>query len=581
MPNSIKYSTTGDTRSLRGGPNGRFYFGVGDVGKGPSSATTYYNTVVPPTTGYTVYSYDATQVSNTSYETCSNDSELITLTNLKSGQSFTGVSQCLAWYLTQSNYACVNRDYPTIPTSGLTFISDVGATISYPLSGSSSYSMDAAGAGGSVSYNSGTVYTSEYGGGFQFNGSSGQATCSLPLSTVPFTFVMIARSVTSTWTSGGGLGYGTGFDTSFQIFPINGSKIVFFYVGSNGFNQTFLGQIEPSSITIPHMYVVSSNGTNLHKGYVDNGAPVSNTTNISRTASSNAYTSWGGGFGWLNMVSYVQLYYNRQLSDAEVLSLYNGYRSRFYLGFDADALAFIFAAGITNTTQQTAINQLVVDLKSYSLWDKMKALYPFVGGTATSHKFNLKDPRDLDAAYRLQFYGGWTHNSNGIQGGSGAYANTFAAAGSTAIPDRANHWSSYNIELPTSTGSAGFYDYPPNITSFGWSRASTNNWFGGLQNFSQTGAVCQRGFINGTVTSSSNSVLYQNGSAVFTTAGATSFGSTYEYYLGTFNLQGSPSSDYNNALVAFTSLGGSLTPTNAANFYTAVQAFQTTLGRQV
>jgi hypothetical protein len=42
MPNAIKYSTTGDTLSLK---KGNIFFGVGDVGKGPSSATTYYNGV--------------------------------------------------------------------------------------------------------------------------------------------------------------------------------------------------------------------------------------------------------------------------------------------------------------------------------------------------------------------------------------------------------------------------------------------------------------------------------------------------------------------------------------------------------
>ncbi len=575
MPNPIKYNAGAQTLALR---KGNFWIGTGDVPKGPTSTTDYWNGITPPSGGYTIYINKALNGPN--IYVAANDSELISLTNKIGGQSFTTAAQCVDWFRTETDKMVLNRDYPAIPTNGLTFISDVGSTISYPLTGSLSYSMDAAGAGGSVSYNNGTVYTSEYGGGFQFNGSNGQANCTLPLSTVPFTFVMIARSTTSTWTSGGGLGYGAGFDTSFQIFPINGSKTIFYYIGSNGFNQSLIGQIETSVITIPHMYVVSSNGTNLHKGYVDNGVPVSATTNVSRTASSNANTSWGGGFGWLNMVSYVQLYYTRQLSDAEVLSIYNGYATRFDFGLDPDAAAFIIAAGITNATQKTAINQLVVDLKSYSLWDKMKALYPFVGGTATSHKFNLKDPRDLDVAYRLQFYGGWIHNSNGIQG-YGAYANTFAAAQSTAIPDRANHWSSYNITLPTSDGAAGFYDYPPNITTFGWYRPSTNNWFGGLQNFSQTGVTCQRGFINGTVTSSSNSVLYQNGSAVYTTSGATSFGATYEYYLGTLNLQGSPSSTYNDALVAFSSLGGSLTPTNAANFYTAVQAFQTTLGRNV
>jgi hypothetical protein len=49
---------------------------------------------------------------------------------------------------------------------------------------------------------------------------------------------------------------------------------------------------------------------------------------------------------------------------------------------DADAQAFITAAAITDPTQQAAINTLVVDLKGYNVWSKMKAIYPFLGSTA-------------------------------------------------------------------------------------------------------------------------------------------------------------------------------------------------------
>ena len=93
---------------------------------------------------------------------------------------------------------------------------------------------------------------------------------------------------------------------------------------------------------------------------------------------------------------------------------------------DTDAQAFITAAGIINATQQSAVNQLVLDLKSANIWTKIKAAYPMVGGTATSCKFNLKDARDLDAAYRLVFSGGGTFSSNGyLPNGTNAYANTF------------------------------------------------------------------------------------------------------------------------------------------------------------
>jgi hypothetical protein len=94
--------------------------------------------------------------------------------------------------------------------------------------------------------------------------------------------------------------------------------------------------------------------------------------------------------------------------------------------FDPDAQAFITAAAITDPTQQTAIDNLVIGLKTDGLWTNMNVIYPLVGGTASSHKYNLKDPRDLDVAYRLAFFGGWTHDSNGITpNGTNAYADTF------------------------------------------------------------------------------------------------------------------------------------------------------------
>jgi hypothetical protein len=51
---------------------------------------------------------------------------------------------------------------------------------------------------------------------------------------------------------------------------------------------------------------------------------------------------------------------------------------------DASAKAFISATGLTGTTETTAVNNLVIDLKKYGLWTKMKAIYPFVSDT-----FNL------------------------------------------------------------------------------------------------------------------------------------------------------------------------------------------------
>ena len=83
--------------------------------------------------------------------------------------------------------------------------------------------------------------------------------------------------------------------------------------------------------------------------------------------------------------------------------------------YDPDAQAFFDAAGIVDTTQKLAVNQLVINLKLTGIWVKMFAIYPFVGGSSTTHKWNLKDPRDLDVAFRLTFFGGWIHSLTGAK----------------------------------------------------------------------------------------------------------------------------------------------------------------------
>jgi hypothetical protein len=102
-------------------------------------------------------------------------------------------------------------------------------------------------------------------------------------------------------------------------------------------------------------------------------------------------------------------------------------------GLDADAAAFLTAAGITDATITSAINRLVLNYKgqgnlnnSVDIWSNTSIIYPFVGDSASSHKFNLKNPLDTDAAFRLLFSGGWTHSANGaLPNGINAYADSF------------------------------------------------------------------------------------------------------------------------------------------------------------
>ena len=251
-------------------------------------------------------------------------------------------------------------------------------------------------------------------------------------------------------------------------------------------------------------------------------------------------------------------------------------------GVDPDAQAFITAAGITNPTQQGAINTLVVDLKGYSIWTKFKAIYPIVGGTASSHKWNLKDPRDLDAAFRLNFTTGWTHSATGMTpNGTSAYANTFLIP-SSQLSLNSTHISGYIrtnsvSQAPMlSSENAGSYDnglYIWPLQSQGYYSVRIND---NTSTFS-TVTYDIRGFHLATRTASNVKKYRVNTAQIFNdTTGSTAL-NTSSIYIGASR----NNANYFSNQIAFNSIGDGLTDTEAANFYTAVQAFQTTLNRQV
>jgi hypothetical protein len=155
-------------------------------------------------------------------------------------------------------------------------------------------------------------------------------------------------------------------------------------------------------------------------------------------------------------------------------------------GPDPDATAFLTAAGITDPTISNAIDYLVQQLKIINIWSKIYVLYPFVGGTATTHKFNLKDPRDLDIAFRAVFNGGVTHNSAGVTG--------------NAI----NGW--YDTKFGTSildlTVGAGTFIFVGNETNTG----SDIGNFGGAPNNAINLVIRSGGFFGGRC----NSILVSN-----------------------------------------------------------------------
>jgi hypothetical protein len=254
---------------------------------------------------------------------------------------------------------------------------------------------------------------------------------------------------------------------------------------------------------------------------------------------------------------------------------------------DADALAFINAAGITDRTEQSAVNTLVSSLKSFGLWTKMQAIYPFVGGTAASHKFNLKNPQDTNAAFRLLFLGGWTHSS-GSNGG--------------ALPNGTNAYaiSYFSPSVQQTVNSNGMGIYVTQYTVAGADPVQIGN-FTAITQASTISAtpILLNSRLNATIitsaisggagsfdtqrTSATVTTIYKNGSAVATgNSGGTLPNDINGIFLGNLSLNNSPyATGYNNSQFRFAYFSQGLNSTEVANVRTAVQNFQTSLSRQI
>jgi hypothetical protein len=250
--------------------------------------------------------------------------------------------------------------------------------------------------------------------------------------------------------------------------------------------------------------------------------------------------------------------------------------------FDADAVAFFArvtaAGGTLSATEKIATNQLVVDLKANSLWTPMKAIYPMVGASAAACAQNLKS-----SSFTGTFTSGWTFASTGVTpNGTSAYMDTGCTP--TQMLQNSCHLSIYNrtnsgglfVDIGCTTSSGAGNDFQivsrysgdinysiinaSNVSGFAQSISS------GFQLISRIASTGFSYFSNTTKTAVTKTSISPN---------------SLNVYIGARNLNNLNIDNPTNRQCAFSSIGDGLTDTQASNLYTAVQAFQTTLSRNV
>ena len=234
-------------------------------------------------------------------------------------------------------------------------------------------------------------------------------------------------------------------------------------VGEGAIDRTYAGTSQLTHLT----YRYRSGSYDLFV----NGVPVSASSTSGGSGAGFSTPSLGGanngafnGPAFTGSVGNFYVY-NRSLSSDEIYSNYLISAQRYGLptpakpySLDENAYLFLQSAGITDPIITSSINTFVLGLKSASLWDKMIAIYPFVGTGSVgvnltgSHKWNLKEPSLV--TYPLGFTGSWNGSVSGsTPSGSNTAINTTVSP-STYYPNYANnnaHISILSYDTPVSS----------------------------------------------------------------------------------------------------------------------------------
>jgi hypothetical protein len=253
---------------------------------------------------------------------------------------------------------------------------------------------------------------------------------------------------------------------------------------------------------------------------------------------------------------------------------------------DADAQAFYdrvtAAGGSLSQTEKDAVNTLTLTLKNNGTWTLMQVIYPMVGASAAACSQNLKS-----SSFTGTFTSGWTFASTGVTpNGTSAYMDTgFNPFVNTN--GYSQHGSMYSRTQNSSVNGSQFGcqdNSGSEMTMYQYFSAVSQKG-GSIYIYPTTAVLSNNSSTQGLQiinrSTQTNAKLYFNGSILNTNTTSESYARPNRIiYLGASNWT-TMVTQYSPHENSFTSFGDSLTDAQASDFYTAVQAFQTSLSRQV
>jgi hypothetical protein len=255
---------------------------------------------------------------------------------------------------------------------------------------------------------------------------------------------------------------------------------------------------------------------------------------------------------------------------------------------DADAQAYInrvyTAGGTLTNTEATAVNQLTIDMKAAGVWTAMKAVYPMVGASAAACAQNLKS-----SSFTGTFSSGWSFDPTGvIPNGTSAYFNTTLNV-SSSLTNNSTHISYYSrtsnagaTMSEMGAGDSASNTYMQMLVYRLTGNYNGDQYFNSGSNRIDAAVANSQGFFVDSRSNSTTHKAWKSNTLIGTdtnlnTLNTSSINNTV--YIGARNI-GTPDL-YTTRQCSFSSIGDGLTDTQASNLYTLVQAFNTTLGRQV